>query len=610
MKKSIIILLLILIPFILLPNIDKKEEKKDKFSSRGFIIAKNNNGALLSWKALTEDNDKTTFKLYKNNKLLKIFDNNEPTNYFDTNYIEKDNFILKIYDDKKVVDIIEPEIVFQKMKNGNNGSYFDISLNLPKPVFMPNGEVATYTPNDIVAYDVDNDGMYEFIVKWDPTNSKDNSIRGYTGNVYIDCYKLNGKRLWRIDLGKNIRAGAAYTQMLVYDYDKDKKAEVILKTADGTIDNFGNIIGNNLIDNRNNEGFIIQGNEYLSLFDGTTGKILNTINYYPKRGEINDWGDKTGNRADRFLASTAYLDGNNPSAILIRGIYTRIVAVSYKVVNKKLIQEWIFDTNEQLNKDYEGNANHQVFPSDVDNDKKDEIVLGSLVIDNDGTILHNTNLGHGDSLHIGDFDKENEGIEIFMCHEIKDYGISLRDGKTGKILFRNTGRSDTGRCMIDNIIKNNSTSEMVGSHDLILYDNKGKIISNWNTSNNDWSKKEGYGINFLVYWDGDIERELLNDIQIKKYGEKPLFIGENIKSNNSTKQNPSLSADLFGDYREEVIFPTKDNKKIRIYTTTIYSENKVISLMENRQYKLQAILQNIGYNQPPHLDYYLDNKTN
>lgn len=610
MKKSIIILLLILIPFILLSNIDKKGEKKDKFSSRGFIIAKNNNGALLSWKALTKDNDKTTFKLYKNKKLLKIFDNNEPTNYFDTNYIDKDNFILKIYNDKKVVDIIEPEIVFQKMKNGNNGSYFDIPLNMPKPVFMPNGEVATYTPNDVVAYDVDNDGMYEFIVKWDPTNSKDNSISGYTANVYIDCYKINGKRLWRIDMGKNIRAGAGYTQMLIYDYDNDKKAEVILKTADGTIDNFGNVIGNNFIDNRNNEGFITKGNEYLSLFDGTNGKELNTIYYYPKRGDVNDWGDRIGNRADRFLASTAYLDGENPSAILIRGIYTRIVAISYNVVNKKLELNWTFDTNDTKNKSAEGNANHQVMPADVDNDGKDEIVLGSLVLDDNGEILHNTTLGHGDALHVGDFDKENEGLEIFMCHEDKDFGISLRDGNTGKILFRDKGTLDTGRCIIDNIIGNNNVTEMVGSHNLVLFNNKGTIVSNWKKDNKDLSIKPGYGINFLVYWDGSLERELLNDIQIKRYGEKTLFIGENIKSINETKSNPSLSADLFGDFREEVIFPTKDNKNLRIYTTTIYSNNKVNSLMENRQYKLQVLLQNIGYNQPPHLDYYLDYSKN
>ncbi len=610
MKKSIIILLLILIPFILLSNIDKKGEKKDKFSSRGFIIAKNNNGALLSWKTLTKDNDKTTFKLYKNNKLLKIFDNNEPTNYFDTNYIGKDIFILKIYNDKKVVDIIEPEIVFQKMKNGNNGSYFDIPINMPKPVFMPNGELATYTPNDVVAYDVDNDGMYEFIVKWNPTNSKDNSISGYTGNVYIDCYKFNGKRLWHIDMGKNIRAGAGYTQMLVYDYDNDKKAEVIIKTADGTIDNFGNVIGNNFIDNRNNEGFITKGNEYLSLFDGTNGKVLNTIYYYPKRGDVNDWGDRIGNRADRFLASTAYLDGENPSAILIRGIYTRIVVISYNVVNKKLELNWTFDTNETKNKSAEGNANHQVMPADVDNDGKDEIVLGSLVLDDNGEILHNTTLGHGDALHVGDFDKENEGLEIFMCHEDKDFGISLRDGNTGKILFRDKGPLDTGRCIIDNIIGNNNVTEMVGSHNLVLFNNKGTIVSNWKKDNKDLSIKPGYGINFLVYWDESLERELLDDIQIKRYGEKPLFIGENIKSINGTKSNPSLSADLFGDFREEVIFPTKDNKNLRIYTTTIYSNNKVNSLMENRQYKLQVLLQNIGYNQPPHLDYYLDYSKN
>ena len=605
MKRFILYLLLILILFVLTTNIKENENNKKNYSSRGFIIAKSNNGALISWRALKKDNYKISFKLFKNDKLLKEYNNNEPTNYFDKSYNEKDKYQLKIYSNQNLIEYIEPDIIFNNMKNGNNGAYFDIPISIPKPVFMPNGEIATYSPNDVVAYDVDNDGMYEFIVKWDPSNSKDNAINGYTGNVYIDCYKLDGRKLWRIDMGKNIRAGASYTQMLVYDYDGDHLAEIILKTADGTIDNYGSIIGNNIIDNRNKDGFIIKGNEYLTLFDGTNGKILDTIDYYPKRGNVIDWGDNIGNRADRFLASTAYLDGEKPSAILIRGIYTRIVAVSYSVVNKKLQKEWIFDTNKKINNEAEGNANHQAFPSDVDNDGKDEIVLGSLVIDNDGKILHNTGLGHGDSLHIGDFDIENEGIEIFMCHETKDYGISLRDGKTGKILLRNKGKVDTGRCLIDNLIKNNNTTEMVGSHNLVLFNNKGIPLVNWNNSNL-IIKKPGYEINSLVYWDGTLDRELLDDIQIKKYGEEPLLIGESVKSINKTKRNPSLSADLFGDYREEVIFPTINNSYLRIYTSTIYSPNRVNNLMENRQYKLQATLQNIGYNEPPHLDYYLN----
>ena len=214
MKRIIICLVLLLLLFIMTSNINNNKYKKN-YSSRGFIIAKSNNGALISWRALKKDNNKISFKLFKNDKLLKEFNNKEPTDFFDKSYNEKDKYQLKIYSNNNLIEYIEPDIIFKNMRNGNNGAYFDIPLNIPKPVFMPNGEIATYSPNDVVAYDVDNDGMYEFIVKWDPSNSKDNSISGYTGNVYIDCYKLDGRKLWRIDMGKNIRAGASYTHMLL-----------------------------------------------------------------------------------------------------------------------------------------------------------------------------------------------------------------------------------------------------------------------------------------------------------------------------------------------------------------------------------------------------------
>ena len=305
------------------------------------------------------------------------------------------------------------------------------------------------------------------------------------------------------------------------------------------------------------------------------------------------------------MATTAYLDGKKASAIFIRGIYTRIVAVSYNVINKKLYRSWVFDTKKLNYKSAEGNANHQVMPADVDDDGRDEIVLGSLVLDDDGTILNNTNLGHGDALHVGDFDLENDGLEIFMCHEKGNYGISLRDAKTGKMLFRDKGSIDTGRCLIDNLSGNNKLTEMVGSHNNIVFNNKGKTLGNWSSINSEWSNNEGIGINFLVYWDGKLDRELMDGVQIKKYAGDIIFNGDDVKSINGTKSNPSLSADLFGDFREEIIFPTLDNKNLRIFTTTIYSPYKVNTLTQDRQYKLQFLSQNVGYNQPPHLSYFL-----
>ena len=258
-KKIIFVLLLVFLILILICNLHNKSSYEVEKLTRGFIVAKSNDGALISWRSLKNDSNNTGFELYKNNNLLKTFSNVDSTNYFDSNYEEEDKYLLKVINNKTKKEDVIPEIVFDNINSGISGAYIDIPLDVPKNQIMPNGEVVTYSPNNGVVYDGDNDGIYEYIVKWDPSNSKDNAISGYTGNVFIDCYKLDGKRMWRIDMGINIRAGASYTQVLVYDYDQDNKGEVILRTADGTVDNYGNVVGNKNVDNRNQDGFIVEG---------------------------------------------------------------------------------------------------------------------------------------------------------------------------------------------------------------------------------------------------------------------------------------------------------------------------------------------------------------
>ena len=163
-------------------------------------------------------------------------------------------------------------------------------------------------------------------------------------------YKIDGTKLWRIDLGVNIRAGAHYTQMLVADYDLDGLAEMVCKTADGTVDGVGNVIGDSSKDYRNSNGYILSGPEYYTLFEGSTGKALDTVDYNPGRGTVSKWGDSYGNRVDRFLGAVAYLDGVKPSAVTVRGYYTRMTACAYDVVNKKLVQKWYFDTGNDKTK--------------------------------------------------------------------------------------------------------------------------------------------------------------------------------------------------------------------------------------------------------------------
>lgn len=352
----------------------------------------------------------------------------------------------------------------------------------------------TYHANDASVGDLDGDGEYEIVLKWDPSNAKDNSQSGYTGNVFLDGYELDGTRKWRIDLGRNIRAGAHYTQFLVYDFDGDGKAEIVCKTADGTVDGAGVKIGDASADHRNTSGYILKGPEFLTVFSGDAGKALSTIDYVPPRGTVSSWGDNYGNRVDRFLAGVAYLDGVRPSIVMARGYYTRTVLVAYDWRNGNLSRRWTFDSNSSTNAGTAGQGNHSLSVADVDGDDKDEIVYGSLVVDDNGAKLANTGMGHGDALHVGDLDPDRSGYEVFKVNEDKNatYGAAMYDPRNGNILWGvNTGK-DTGRGMSADIDPRTKGNEQ-WAPGIGLRSAKGQLITNTLPSS----------INFGIWWDGD-----------------------------------------------------------------------------------------------------------
>lgn len=483
--------------------------------------------------------------------------------------------------------------------------YLDITMQIPPGGTNASGAY-TYNVNDCSVGDVDGDGQYEIFVKWDPSNSQDNSLSGYTGNVYIDCYRLDGTRLWRIDLGKNIRAGAHYTQFMVYDFDSDGKAEMACKTADGTIDGTGIVIGSATADYRNTSGYILSGPEFLTMFNGETGKAMATTNYLPARGTVSAWGDSYGNRVDRFIAAVAYLDGSKPSLIMGRGYYTRLVRVAWDWRNNSFSQRWIFDSNNAGNYAAAGMGNHQMTVGDVDGDGKDEVFNGSSAINDDGTKLYANSLGHGDALHMSDMDPDRPGLEIWQClEEPAKYvtnGLVFLDAKTGSPLWGINGAGgDIGRCNAADIDPRYKGYECWGSTGGTNYlmDCKGNLISNSKPSQN-----------FTVWWDADLNRELLDSNHIDKWNYSTsrvvnLLTATGYSSNNTTKATPCLSADLFGDWREEVIWRKDDNSAIRIYTTNIPTTNKLYTLMHDTQYRVAIAWQNSAYNQPPHPSFYL-----
>ena len=618
---------------------------------RGLVVIPIGTTRTLSWRFLgTDDESKTTFNILRDGETIV-------ENRYETFY--KDNKGGSSYQIVTLVGGVPVDTTAAVKPWDKN--YLSLKLQRPQA-----GSDYSYSPNDCSVGDVDGDGQYEIFVKWDPSNSKDNSQGGVTGNVYIDCYRLDGTFLWRVDLGKNIRAGAHYTQFQVYDYDGDGRAEMMCKTAPGSLDGKGNYV-NQAATNatikaasntkvwRTSDGRINGGHEYLTVFNGLTGEAVHTIAYFPNRnatttlseaeGSFN-WDDRSGktdkgsygNRGERYLAATAYLDGpeGHASGIFCRGYYTFAYIWAVDFDGTELKHRWlhmsdtkttykVMDANRKTST-YKGtictsglgrytmyaNGNHNMSIADVDGDGKDEIIWGSAALDDDGKMLYAVGFGHGDAIHLADLDPDRPGLELFDIHEEKGtYAWDLHDAATGEIIWKG-GQSgaDNGRGL---------AADILGARGYEFWSAYGGFDSasrNQNPFNTLTGKQAGStkpSMNFRIYWDGDLMDELLDGTTISKYGGSALGVGStpigslgSPASCNSTKATPCLSADIFGDWREELIlWSTTDNATLNIYATTTGTKYRVPTLMHDHTYRMAICWQNTAYNQPPHLGYFL-----
>ncbi len=571
-----------------------------EYLNRGVCAVVSGSGMLVSWRSLATDPENTTFKLYKNGELVADIGKDDPTNYFVEGATAADNFTIDTFMNGMMAEFAQPALILGTKNSGQSGGYMEFNVEPPAEQTMPDGTTCTYTPNDTSVGDIDGDGQYELFVKWDPSNSKDNANEGYTGSVFIDCYRLDGTRVWRIDLGKNIRAGAHYTQFMVYDFDGDGNAEMICKTADGTTDGTGAVIGDKNADYRGGDGRVIQGPEYLTLFDGKTGAAKHTIDFEPARGNVGDWGDTWGNRCDRMLATVAYLDGVTPSVVLGRGYYAKTVVVAYDVKDGKLVKRWSYDTGTDKNDPAYNQGNHSLITMDVDADGKDEILYGSVCFDHDGSVKWSTRLGHGDCMQAGDLIPERPGKEVFQVHE-HHYCAEIHDAATGEIIWQVDGTDDVGRGIALNLSADYAGFEFASVADGMIYHynpDSGKVEA----TGSYWNDTIKWSMNSAIWWDETLEREAMDRQMIEKWGKYRLFTGDG-SCNNSTKSNACLTADIFGDWREEVILHSGNT--IRIFETTFETDVKLFTLMHDAQYRCGVATENVGYNQAPNTSFFL-----
>lgn len=613
---------------------------------RGLIALHKGNGSVyLSWRLLGLDPSNIGFNVYRSvNGAAATKLNGSPITAT-TDYTSNGNNTSNsnAFFVRPVVNGVE-QVASKTVTISANSTakqYLSIPLVAPPNATTPDGVEHVYSANDASVADLDGDGEYEVLLKW---VGEDGDAFGYTPNMYVDAYKLDGTRLWRIDLGKNIKAGAQFMQFLAYDLDGDGKAEVAMNTADGAVSGTGQIIGSATADYRTATGYTATtGPEFLTIFNGLTGAILASTNLSPARGSVTDWGDNYGHRSTTFNATIAYLDGQRPSIVFGRGIYhamggsytnakTELVAWDWR--NGQLTKRWTFTAREganAVNPTYVGQGNHNISVGDVDGDGKDEILWGAMAVNDNGAPLYSTRLGHGDAFHLADMDPSRPGLETFSPHEspteytrdtdgdgvVEDNGGSYRDAATGEVLFGIPGNgADVGRGVAMDIDPAPGF-EMWTSADDGIWNVNGTRIQD---------KPSNMFQNFGIWWDADLYREMLDATTISDWnvsggtgtGYRVNFdldpsIGgvqqyaPGSTSNNSTKQTPALSGDILGDWREEVMFRTTDSTELRIFSTIIPAANRMVTLMHDVQYRESIAWQQNYYNQPPQTSFFLGN---
>jgi rhamnogalacturonan endolyase len=580
--------------------------------TRGIVAVKTGEAAVfISWRLFATDPEPIAFNVYRQRDgEVDIRVNTTPitdsTHFVDRTADTKQNLSYFV---RPVVDGVE--LAASQAVRVWHDSFREIPIQ----------PIEGYRPGDASIGDLDGDGDYELVLH-QVSRGRDNAHAGISGTPILDAYELDGTHLWRIDLGINVREGEHYTQFMVYDLDGDGRAELATKTADGTRDGTGHVIGSATADWRTKDersrsyGRVLDGPEYFTIFDGRTGAALKTVNYVPSRDPIDGWGgiggnggnDDYGNRCDRFLACIAYLDGRQPSVVICRGVYGRTVLAAWDWRGGELTSRWVFDTGIsrppfENASPFSGMGGHSLSVADVDQDGKDEIVYQAMVVDDDGRGLYSTGLRHGDAMHVSDMVPDRPGLEVFTVQEnegetvrFQTPGAALRDARTGEILWCHSPGVDVRGGLAADIDPRHSGYEVWGGP------------GGLRTCLGESIGRAPFAEDFAIWWDGDLLRELLGRSRVLKWNweteeEETVFTA----AGRGGTRGPNLMGDILGDWREEILTAAPDGRSLRLYTTTIPTEHRLYTLMHDPQYRLSIAWQNVAYNKPPHPGFFLGN---
>ncbi len=567
-------------------------------------------GVLVSWRWLSSDPEDITFDIYRKVTGGDFVKLNEAPIVNSSNYKDLTADVSKS-NEYKVCDARTGEELCSYTFTPEMAKTFYRSIPLKNTGLPENCDA-----NDAAIGDLDGDGEYEIVLKRLCTNQDNTGDGIQPGSGFFQAYKLDGTLMWQIDMGINIRQGPHYTPFIVYDLDGDGKAELAFRSSEGTVfgdgTQIGDVDGDGKTDYRDpSSGMVLAGPEFISLVDGETGKEIARSEYIPRGDEstwFDYWGDNWGNRIDRFLMAVGHFGSQDGRASLVicRGYYSNWQAWALHFTDGELKTRWKFNTYPDY-PDYTYQGNHNLAVGDVDHDGKDEIVYGSCCLDHDGKGLYNTLLGHGDALHLGKFDPNLSGLQVVACHEgepsHKGRGVTFRDAATGIVLWYIPGNGDVARCMVGDIDPESPGCEVwtLGSD---LYSCKGTPLNKPLPT----SKAGAESANMAIWWDGTLNRQVLDHAMVTSYLKGRLLTGpQNFGSIeiNGTKANPCFYGDIWGDWREEIVFVDWEYKELRIFTTDFETNYRFHPLMDDHVYRLSAAHQNIGYNQPTHTGFYL-----